>query len=87
MLPSTLELLRDILREAEFLESEAQRTNQVAFLGNEVLKRAFVRSVEVIGEAAKQVPKIRAHSSRTSSGRKWPACAIASFMTTLASTT
>lgn len=57
MLPSTLELLRDILREAEFLESEAKRTNQVAFLGNEVLKRAFVRSVEVIGEAAKQVPE------------------------------
>ena len=57
MLPSTLELLRDILREAEFLESEAQRTNQAAFLDNEVLKRAFVRSVEVIGEAAKQVPE------------------------------
>jgi hypothetical protein len=34
MLPSTLELLRDILREAEFLESEAQRTNQLEFLGN-----------------------------------------------------
>jgi len=57
MLPSTLELLRDIVREAEFLESEARRTDQAAFLGNEVLKRAFVRSVEVIGEAAKQVPE------------------------------
>lgn len=56
MLPSTIELLRDILREAEFLQSEAPRTNQLAFLGNEVLKRAFVRSLEVIGEAAKQVP-------------------------------
>ena len=55
MLPSTLELLRDILREAEFLVSEAQRTNRAAFLDDEVLKRAFVRSVEVIGEAAKQV--------------------------------
>ena len=58
MLASTLELLRDILREAEFLESEARRTSQAAFPGNEVLKRAFVRSVEVIGEAAaKQVPE------------------------------
>ena len=57
MLPSTLELVRDIVREAEFLESEAQRTNRAAFLDNEVLKRAFVRSVEVIGEAAKQVPE------------------------------
>jgi len=57
MLPSTLELLRDILREAEFLEAEAQRTTREEFLGNEVLKRAFVRSVEIIGEAAKQVPE------------------------------
>jgi uncharacterized protein with HEPN domain len=56
MLPSTVELLRDILREAEFLQTEAQRSNQQAFLANGVLKRAFVRSVEVIGEAAKQVP-------------------------------
>ncbi|MCK6557305.1 DUF86 domain-containing protein [Candidatus Binatia bacterium] len=55
MRPSTRELLRDILREAEFLEVEAGRTTQEAFLGNEVLKRAFVRGVEIIGEAAKQV--------------------------------
>jgi uncharacterized protein with HEPN domain len=57
MLPSTVELLRDIVREAEFLEEEAARTTREAFLNNEVLKRAFVRSVEVIGEAAKQVPE------------------------------
>lgn len=55
MLPSTTELLRDILREAEFLAAESGRTTQEAFLGNEVLKRAFVRSIEVIGEAAKKV--------------------------------
>jgi uncharacterized protein with HEPN domain len=59
MLPSAVELLRDILREAEFLETEARRTTREAFLGNEVLKRAFVRSVEIIGEAAKQVPELR----------------------------
>ena len=57
MLPSTLELLRDVLREAEFLTLEAAKTNQEAFLENEVLKRAFVRNVEVIGEAAKKVPE------------------------------
>lgn len=56
MRPTTLELLRDILREAEFLEREAKRTTERAFLSDEVLKRAFVRSLEVIGEAAKQVP-------------------------------
>jgi len=57
MLPSTIELLRDILREAEFLETQAVQTTREAFLRDEVLKRAFVRSVEVIGEVAKQVPE------------------------------
>jgi uncharacterized protein with HEPN domain len=56
MLPSTLELLRDIVREAEFLQTQAAATNRQGFLANEVLQRAFVRSVEVIGEAAKKVP-------------------------------
>jgi uncharacterized protein with HEPN domain len=55
MLPATVELLRDILREAEFLTVESGRTTAEEFLGNEVLKRAFVRSIEVIGEAAKKV--------------------------------
>jgi hypothetical protein len=45
MLPSTVELLRDILREAEFLSAQSAQTTIASFLGNEVLKRAFVRSV------------------------------------------
>jgi uncharacterized protein with HEPN domain len=57
MLPSTIELLRDILRKTEFLEEQAAKTTRDKFLGDEVLKRAFVRSVEVIGEAAKKVPE------------------------------
>ena len=57
MPPSTVELLRDILREAEFLQTHVAQTTQEAFLGNEVLKRAFVRSVEIIGEASKKVPE------------------------------
>lgn len=57
MRPSTLELLRDIAREAEFLAAHAARTTRDAFLLDEVLKRAFVRSVEIIGEAAKKVPE------------------------------
>ena len=46
-----------MLREAEFLDTEARRTTRDAFLSNEVLKRAFVRSIEIIGEVAKQVPE------------------------------
>ena len=57
MLPTTVELLRDILREAEFLSIQAARTTGEAFLHDEVLQRAFVRSVEVIGEATKKIPE------------------------------
>ena len=57
MLPPTVELLRDILREAEFLSAQAAQTTGEAFLHDEVLKRAFVRSVEVVGEATKKVPE------------------------------
>ena len=49
MSPTTVELLRDILREAEFLQTRAVQTTRDDFLANEVLKRAFVRSVEIIG--------------------------------------
>ena len=57
MRPPTVEWLRDIRREAEFLARESSRTTREAFLGDEVLQRAFVRSIEVIGEAAKKVPE------------------------------
>ena len=57
MLPSTVELLRDILREVDFLETQKAKTTAEQFLHDEVLKRAFVRSVEIIGEAAKKVPE------------------------------
>ncbi len=57
MLPATVELLRDILREAEFLSAEAAQTGGEAFLHDEIRKRAFVRAVEIIGEATKKVPE------------------------------
>jgi len=31
-------------------------TSLAAFLGDETLKRAFIRSLEIIGEAVKQIP-------------------------------
>src|SRR2546430_2317763 len=56
MPPEVWERFRDILREAEFLEQHVRITRRDAFLTDEVLKRAFVRSVEIIGEASKKVP-------------------------------
>ena len=54
MLPTSVELLRDILREAEFLAAQAVQTTVADFLTDEVLKRAFVRSVEVIGGSGEE---------------------------------
>lgn len=54
---STLELLRDILQEAEFLAAQVAQTLFESFVRDEVKKRAFVRSIEIIGEAAKKIPQ------------------------------
>ncbi len=53
---SVKEYLRHILDEAFYLSEQSQNINREDFLMNETLKRAFVRSLEIIGEAAKHVP-------------------------------
>ena len=57
MLPSTLEILRDILLEAEFLATQVAQISFEDFVRDEVRKRAFVRSIEIMGEAAKKIPQ------------------------------
>jgi uncharacterized protein with HEPN domain len=56
MRPSVREYLRHILDEARYLNSVVQGVTLERFLQDETLKRAFVRSLEVIGEAVKQIP-------------------------------
>jgi len=56
MSPSTLEILRHILDETAYLTSRAQGLTRDEFVHDETLRRAFVRSLEIIGEAAKQLP-------------------------------
>jgi uncharacterized protein with HEPN domain len=53
---SQREHLRHILDEAEYLISKSQALSRDQFVRDETLKRAFVRSLEIIGEATKQVP-------------------------------
>jgi len=53
---SPLEYLRHILDEADYLLSQAERLDKNSFLHSETLKRAFVRSIEVVGEASKKIP-------------------------------
>ena len=52
MSASPLEYLRHILDETRFISSAIQGVTEQAFMGGEALKRAFVRSIEIIGEAS-----------------------------------
>lgn len=53
---STSDLICHILDEAEFLSSQTKTVTRTEYLQHEVLKRAFVRSIEIIGEAVKKLP-------------------------------
>jgi uncharacterized protein with HEPN domain len=55
MSPLGLEYLHHILQETEYLTDHAQGLSRDAFKDDETLRRAFVRSLEVIGEAVKQL--------------------------------
>lgn len=50
------EYLRHILVEAEYLLERRRSVEKAEFLRDETLRRAFVRSLEIIGEAAKKIP-------------------------------
>lgn len=50
------EYLRHILDEADYLFRHARGLDRARFLDDETLQRAFVRSLEVIGEASKNLP-------------------------------
>jgi len=56
MPPSLLDYLRHILDEADFLASRTSDLTRGQFMTDETAKRAFVRSIEIIGEATKKVP-------------------------------
>ncbi len=48
--------LRHILLEADYLVATSAGVSFDEFAANDTLRRAFVRSLEIIGEAAKKVP-------------------------------
>jgi uncharacterized protein with HEPN domain len=52
---SSLEYIHHILDEIEYLITVAKDLDRKEFLKSETLKRAFVRSVEIIGEASKKL--------------------------------
>ena len=53
---SAIEYLQHILDEAEYLMNCAEGLTHDQFMRDGTLQRAFVRSIEIIGEATKQAP-------------------------------
>lgn len=54
---SARDYLRHVLDEADYLRESVRGVEKDDFLRDETLKRAFVRSLEIIGEAVKRVPE------------------------------
>lgn len=50
-----IEYLQHILTEADYIVEQSADLERDEFLADETLKRAFVRSIEIIGEATKHV--------------------------------
>ncbi|MBM2815965.1 MAG: hypothetical protein HW421_2727 [Ignavibacteria bacterium] len=48
-------LIEHIFEEASFLFANSQNISFNEFIGNSTLKRAFARSIEIIGEASKKL--------------------------------
>jgi uncharacterized protein with HEPN domain len=56
MSPSSKDYLRHILEETKYLLKFSLYVTKDNFLRDETLKRSFVRSLEIIGEATKNLP-------------------------------
>jgi uncharacterized protein with HEPN domain len=54
---SPREYIQHILDEIEYILGQSSNLDFVSFLRNESLKRAFARSIEIIGEASKKLPE------------------------------
>ncbi len=54
------EYLKHILDESNYLAQKSEKLTKELFLADKTLQRAFVRSIEIIGEAVKHIPdKVR----------------------------
>ncbi|NJL90668.1 MAG: DUF86 domain-containing protein [Coleofasciculaceae cyanobacterium SM2_1_6] len=53
---SAREYLQHILDETTYIMASSIQLDRAEFVQDETLKRAYVRSIEVIGEAVKQLP-------------------------------
>jgi len=58
MFQSDKDLFNHILDEIQFLKSEVVKTDEDEFLSSDMKKRAFARSIEIIGEAVKNLSSV-----------------------------
>lgn len=58
MSPSTKTYLQHILDETRYLLAQRKEIDKAAFLEDETRKRAFTRSIGIIGEATKKLPDV-----------------------------
>ena len=56
MSPSMIEYLEHIQKELNFLVKHSSTISYEQFLSDDLINRAYSRSLEIIGEAAKKVP-------------------------------
>lgn len=57
MLPSLIEFLKHIQQEITFLIKHSEGITYDELVENDILNKAFVRSLEIIGEASKKIPE------------------------------
>ena len=53
---SQLELLNHVLDEIRFVQDQIENMTEDTFMHDGTMQRAFVRSIEIIGEAVKKLP-------------------------------
>jgi uncharacterized protein with HEPN domain len=56
MSPSGIEYLKHILDEIDYLLKHSKNITRSKFIHDVTLQRAFIRSIEIIGEASKKLP-------------------------------
>ena len=69
--------LRHILLEADYLLARSAGLSYDDFTADETLRRAFVRSLEIIGEVAKHVSEDFRSNIPRWSGEPWRVCETA----------
>ena len=52
-----VEYIYHIMEEIAYLKGKSQELSKDQFMSDETLQRAFVRSIEIIGEATKKIPE------------------------------